>query len=56
MDKVVSNFKLDYPFSEGKLYAKGLDISDLESVYNFSTWVKDTFAELHILINNAGIP
>lgn len=53
-DQTVIDFNLDFPFSEGVLYSKAMDVSDLSSVRHFASWVSDTFSEVHILVNNAG--
>jgi hypothetical protein len=50
----VADFKLDFPFSEGVLHARVLDLSDLQSVHRFCSWVLRSFPQLHVLVNNAG--
>lgn len=41
--------------SEGKLIFERLDLSDLESIEEFSENFKNKFKNLNILINNAGM-
>jgi len=40
--------------SFGKAYGHQCDIRDLESVNNFSDWIKNKFKNLDVLVNNAG--
>lgn len=55
-DQAVVDFQLDFPFSEGVLHARALDLADFHSIRLFCAWAKLTFAEqgVHILVNNAG--
>jgi len=41
--------------SFGKAYGHQCDIRDLESVNNFSDWIKNKFKNLDVLVNNAGV-
>mmetsp|Transcript_12938 Transcript_12938/g.21136 ORF Transcript_12938/g.21136 Transcript_12938/m.21136 type:complete len:448 (-) Transcript_12938:2467-3810(-) len=54
-DQAVTDIKLDFPFSEGVLHAKVLDVSDFDSIHEFCDWFNEQFQQLHILINNAAI-
>lgn len=54
-EKIVSEIKAKYPDSIGNLEVGIVDTSDMNSVVNFARLFLEGHAELHALINNAGI-
>ena len=54
-EKALANLRTKYPKTSSKLTYHQLDINDDESVLNISTWLKETYGKLDILVNNAAI-
>ena len=41
--------------SEGQIFARKCDVSDLESIKTAFQWIEEKFGVINILVNNAGI-